>query len=102
MQAEDVVIAKRQFGAFYGTALDQDAAAEMEIETLMSDGRAVATNFGVESTARAAMDHGFGLVFAEDAMSSVSEELHRFSVETLFPLIGRVRSTGEVLAALGE
>ncbi len=97
VQPEDGVVAKRQFGAFYGTALEQ-LLRRRGIETVVMAG--VATNFGVESTARAAMDHGFTLVFAEDAMSSVSEEMHRFAVEKLFPLIGRVRWTEEIVAGL--
>jgi isochorismate hydrolase len=40
-------------------------------------------------------------VFAEDAMTSVAAEAHRFAVSTIFPRLGRVRSTDEVLAALG-
>ena len=98
VQPDDLVIAKRQFGAFYGTALEQ-MLRRKGIETVVMAG--VATNFGVESTARAAMDHGFALVFAEDAMSAVSDDMHRFAVGKLFPLIGRVRSTEEILAALG-
>jgi nicotinamidase-related amidase len=60
----------------------------------------IATNIGVESTARAAYDRGYELVFAEDAMSSVSAEAHGFAVSTTFPRMGRVRSTEQVLAAL--
>jgi hypothetical protein len=41
------------------------------------------------------------LVFAEDAMSSATEEMHRFSVETIFPIMGRVRSVKEIVEALG-
>ena len=95
VQAGDVLIAKRQWGAFHGTALDQ-ILRRRSIRTLVFAG--IATNFGVESSARAAMDLGYGLIFAEDAMSSVSEEMHRFSVVTLFPRIGRVRSTHDILA----
>jgi nicotinamidase-related amidase len=60
----------------------------------------IATNFGVESTARGAMDRGYELVFAEDAMSSLSAEAHGFAVKNIFPRMGRVRSTEQVLAAL--
>ncbi len=60
----------------------------------------VATNFGVESTARAAHEHGYRLVLVEDAMTSVSAEAHRFAVEAVFPRLGLVRSTQAVLDAL--
>ncbi len=96
IQEGDVLIAKRQWGAFQGTALDQ-ILRRRSIRTVVFAG--IATNFGVESSARAAMDLGYDLVFAEDAMSSVSEEMHRFGVQVLFPKIGRVRSTRELLAS---
>ena len=93
----DVLIAKRQWGAFYGTALDQQLRRR-GITTVVMAG--IATNFGVESTARAAVEHGYAVVFAEDAMSTMSAELHAFAIEKLFPIIGRVRSVAEVEAAL--
>ena len=60
----------------------------------------VATNYGVESTARAAFDRAYQLIFAEDAMTSRSVELHEFPVKHIFPRMGRVRSTEQILAAL--
>ena len=55
MQPGDVLITKRQWGAFYGTNLEQ-ALDRKGIETIILGG--VATNMGVESTARAAFDRG--------------------------------------------
>jgi isochorismate hydrolase len=43
---------------------------------------------------------GYELVFVEDAMTSMKTEMHRFSTETIFPRMGRVRSTETVLEAL--
>jgi len=60
----------------------------------------IATNFGVESTARAAAEHGYAVVFAEDAMTSMSKELHTFATEKLFPVIGRVSTAKEIAAAV--
>lgn len=94
---DDVVIAKRQWGAFYGTALDQQLRRR-GIRTLVYGG--IATNFGVESTARDAYERGFEQVFVEDAMSGLSADAHQFAVTTIFPRIGRVRSTDDVLAAV--
>jgi nicotinamidase-related amidase len=94
----DVLITKRQWGGFYGTNLEQQLRRR-GIKTIILGG--VATNLGVESTARAAHDHGYALVFAEDAMSTSSPEMHQFAIETMFPLMGRVRSTEEIVAALG-
>jgi nicotinamidase-related amidase len=96
MQEGDILITKRQWGAFYGTNLEQ-ALDRKGIETIIMGG--IATNMGVESTARAAFDAGYALVFAEDAMSTMSKEWHEFSVKNLFPRMGRVRSTEEILEA---
>ena len=90
IEAQDTVITKRQWGAFYGTELDQ-LLRRRGINTLVLGG--IATNFGVESTARAAFDRGYALVFAEDAMSSFEAEAHAFACRTIFPRMGRVRST---------
>jgi nicotinamidase-related amidase len=96
-QPSDLVIVKRQWGAFYGTELDQQLRRR-GIRTIVLGG--IATNFGVESTARAAFDRGYHLVFVEDAMSTVSAEAHAFAVGSIFPRMGRVRSTDVVLDAL--
>jgi len=95
----DVVITKRQWGAFYGTDLDLQLRRR-GVRTILLGG--IATNMGVESTARDAFERGYELVFVEDAMSSMAADWHTFSVTQIFPRIGRVRSTGEVLAALGK
>ena len=60
----------------------------------------ISTNFGVESTARDLWERNYALVFAEDAMASRTPEMHRFPVEHIFPRIGLVRSTDDVLGAL--
>ena len=93
----DVLITKRQWGAFHATNLDQ-VLRRKGIRTLIMAG--IATNFGVESTARAAQEHGYALVFAEDAMSSMSAAWHGFSVENIFPVMGHVRRSEEIAKAL--
>lgn len=93
----DVVITKRQWGAFYGTELDLQLRRR-RIRTLVMGG--IATHIGVESTAREAYERGYGQVFVEDAMSSTAEESHSHSFKAVFPRIGRVRSTAQVLGAL--
>jgi nicotinamidase-related amidase len=93
----DLIVTKRQWGAFYGTGLEADLRRR-GIRTIVLCG--IATNYGVESTARDAWERGFEVVFAEDAMTSSPPGAHAFSVKTVFPRIGRVRSTDEVIAAL--
>jgi nicotinamidase-related amidase len=97
VQPGDVVITKRQWGAFYGTNLEQQLRRR-GIRTIILAG--IATNIGVESTARAALDQGYELVFAEDAMTSMSAEAHTFTLTNHFPLMGRVRTTEQITAAL--
>jgi nicotinamidase-related amidase len=96
-QAGDLVITKRQWGAFHGTELDLQLRRR-GVGTIVLGG--IATNIGVESTARSAFEHGYAQVFVEDAMASVSAEMHEFAVKNIFPRIGFVRSTDQVLAAL--
>ena len=98
-EPRDIVITKNQWGAFYGTALDLQLRRR-RIKTIVIGG--IATNFGVESTARDAFEHGYALVFVEDAMAGLSDGAHAFSISTIFPRIGRVRSTDQVLAALAN
>lgn len=93
----DLRITKRQWGAFYGTMLDQQLRRR-GIRTIILCG--VATNVGVESTARDAWEHGYHLVFAEDAMASLAPGTHEHTMKYTFPRIGRVRSTAEILSAL--
>lgn len=93
----DIVITKRQWGAFYGTELDLQLRRR-GIETLIMGG--IATTFGVESTARDAYELGYAQVFAEDAMAALTAEAHAFALANVLGRIGLVRSTAEILAAL--
>lgn len=96
-QASDVVITKKQWGAFYGTELDLQLRRR-KIDTIVLCG--ISTNVGVESTARFAYEYGYQQIFAEDAMASSSKELHSNTVNSVFRRIGRVRSTDEIVKAL--
>lgn len=94
----DLLITKHQWGAFYGTELELQLRRR-GVKTIVLGG--ISTNFGVESTARDAFERGFALVFVEDACAAMSAEAHAFAVSTIFPRLGLVRSTGDVLNALG-
>jgi len=96
-QPADIVVLKRQWGAFYGTDLDLQLRRR-GLTTIVLCG--IATEFGVESTARDGYEHGYELIFAEDAMTGVTAESHSNSVERIFPRLGRVRSTDAVVTAL--
>ncbi|MGO8685338.1 MAG: hydrolase [Thermoleophilia bacterium] len=96
-QQRDIVVTKRQWGAFYGTDLDLQLRRR-GVTTIVLGG--ISTNYGVESTARDAYERGYDLVFAEDAMSARSADDHTFALTRIFPRIGRVVATADVLAAL--
>jgi nicotinamidase-related amidase len=93
----DLVITKRQWGAFYGTELDLQLRRR-GIDTIVLCG--VSTNFGVESTARFAYEYGYQQIFAEDATAARSKGEHDHTVKTTFTRIGRVRKTEEIMVAL--
>lgn len=89
----DILVTKRQWGAFYGTELDLQLRRR-GVTTVVIGG--IATNMGVESTARAAHEHGYAVVLAEDAMATRSADMHAFAVERIFPSLGRVATTGGI------
>ena len=96
-QPGDIHILKRQWGAFHGTELDLQLRRR-GIRTIVLAG--IATSIGVESTARVAWELGYDIVFAEDATSGPDAAMHANSFEKVFPRLGRVRKTADVLAAL--
>jgi len=93
---KDIVIAKRQWGAFYGTELDLQLRRR-KIETIILCG--VSTNIGVETTARDAYQRGYNQVFAIDAMAANSKDEHEATLKYIFPRIGMLRTTEEILKA---
>jgi nicotinamidase-related amidase len=95
----DFIITKHQWGAFYGTELDLELRRR-GLTTIVLCG--IATNIGVESTARFAFEFGYNQIFVEDAMSALSLEEHTASVTKIFPRLGLVRKTNDILAALSE
>ncbi len=96
-QDSDIVITKKQWGAFYGTELELQLRRR-KIDTIVLCG--IATNYGVESTARFAYEYGYNQVFAEDAMGSFTKEMHDLSVNFIFKRMGRVRKTQDILDSL--
>lgn len=84
VEPSDLVVTKRQWGAFYGTELDLQLRRR-GVRTVVLGG--VATNFGVESTARDAWERGYAVVIAEDITSSLSGELHDFAMRHILPRI---------------
>lgn len=96
-KAGDLLITKHQWGAFYGTELDLQLRRR-GVRTIVLGG--IATNFGVESTARDAYERNYHQVFVEDAMTSMTAEAHEFVIKNIFPRIGNIRSIEQVMTAL--
>ncbi|MCT9111652.1 isochorismatase family protein [Streptomyces mirabilis] len=94
----DLEVVKRTIGGFQGSGLDE-RLRERGISTLVFGG--IATNLGVESTARAAGDLGYDLVFAEDAMAALTAPEHEASVRLDFPRLGTVVTTAQVHFSAG-
>lgn len=97
-QPGDIAVVKHTIGAFYGTDL-ADRLRECGVDTVVMTG--LATTMGVESTARAASDHGFEVVFASDAMSGMTAGEHEHALTVVLPRFGEVVTTDEVLERLG-
>lgn len=89
----DIRITKRQWGAFHGTELDLQLRRR-GIRTIVLGG--IATNFGVELTARQAWELGYAVVLVEDAAAGPSAEMHEMAVRNIFPRIARVTRAGEI------
>lgn len=90
----DILITKRNWGAFYGTELDLQLRRR-SIGCVIIGG--IATNFGVESTARAAWELNYDVCVLRDVTSSASTELHDFSIGQVMPRIARVISSDAVV-----
>lgn len=97
MQDGDLLITKRHWGAFAGTNLEAELR-KRGVDTVVLGG--IATNIGVESTARQGAGLGFAFVLVEDACATFAAEWQRFAFEVIFPRLGRVSKTDEVIAAL--
>ncbi|GAB3140664.1 hydrolase [Microbispora hainanensis] len=93
----DIVVTKRNWSAFYGTDLDLHLRRRRVTQVVLTG---VATSIGVESTARAAHEHGYNVTLATDAMTDLDPEAHRNSVEKIFPRLGETGTTDDILGLL--
>ncbi|MEV6881749.1 hydrolase [Streptomyces sp. NPDC051135] len=95
----DLTVTKRNWGAFHGTGLDVQLRRRGVTQIVLTG---IATSIGVESTARAAHEHGYHVTLATDAMSDMSAEAHLGSVERIFPRLGETGTTREILDLLAK
>ncbi|UVK38773.1 isochorismatase family protein [Mesorhizobium sp. AR10] len=92
----DHIVTKLRWGAFHETGLDEHLK-DLGVTQVVLCG--IATSIGVESTARQAHELGYNVVLVEDAMTDLDAEEHAHSVKKIFPRLGEVSSTAEVLKA---
>ncbi|WP_372410549.1 isochorismatase family protein [Streptomyces luteireticuli] len=95
---DDILVTKRTWGAFHGTDLDERLRRRGVTQVVIGG---IATGMGVESTARAAHEHGYHVTVVTDAITDPDAERHRVAVEKVFPLLGETAATADVLALLG-
>jgi nicotinamidase-related amidase len=94
---EDYLVPKYRWSAFFQTYLDL-ALRTRGIDTIIISGGS--TDVGVASTAFAARDLDYNLVIVRDACSSEEMDNHEQLMGRIFPRMGRVRTTDQVLAML--
>ncbi|GHH72869.1 hypothetical protein GCM10018793_10570 [Streptomyces sulfonofaciens] len=95
----DITVTKRNWGAFYGTDLDLQLRRRGVTQIVLAG---IATSIGVESTARAAHEHGYHVTLATDAMSDLNTEAHLNSIERIFPRLGETGTTAEIIDLLAK
>ena len=74
------IIDKSRYNAFHGTDLDQRLKS-VSVEDIIITG--VMTNCCVETTARSAFDHDYGVFIVADACASAASELHTATLKNL-------------------
>ncbi|KZM75044.1 hydrolase [Nocardia terpenica] len=99
VQPSDILITKRQWGAFHGTELDLQLRRRGVTGIVLGG---IATSIGVESTARAAHEHGYHVTIATDASADRDADSHDHSVTRIFPRLGETVTTEEILALLNS
>jgi nicotinamidase-related amidase len=86
-ESGDILITKSTWGAFFRTDLDSELKRR-GVSIIVLGG--VATQIGVEATARQAWELGYELVIARDATTSLGLEPHEATMRHIFPRIARV------------
>jgi nicotinamidase-related amidase len=95
---DDITVTKRTWGAFFGTDLHEQLQAKGVTQVFVTG---VATSIGCESTARQAHEHGYHVVTVPDAMGDLKPESHDAAIATVFPRLGQIATTAELLETIG-
>ncbi|HJR62688.1 MAG TPA: isochorismatase family cysteine hydrolase [Gemmatimonadaceae bacterium] len=93
----EVVLNKLSAGTFATTGLEQ-RLRHQRIENVVVTG--VSTDVCVTTTSREAADRGFKTIVVSDGCTTLSDTMHRASLETFNLAFGWVRTANEVVALL--
>jgi nicotinamidase-related amidase len=98
-RAGDIVVEKTTADPFISTDLGDQLRAK-GVRSVVVCG--LTSDVCVAATARGAADRDFDTVVAGDACTTLSEQLHRASLDIVGLAFGRVATTEEVLGTLGQ
>lgn len=93
----DYLVPKHRWSAFHGTYLDLALRARGATAIVLCGG---STDVGIAATAFAARDLDYNLVIVSDACTSPEQDSHAQFMRRIFPRMGRVRTTAQVVAML--
>lgn len=94
---DDIIVQKTTADPFISTDL-ADQLRDRGVTTVVVCG--LTTDVCVAATARGAADRDFNTIVAGDACATLSEQLHRASLDIIGLAFGRVASTDEIVASL--
>ncbi|MFE2635405.1 isochorismatase family protein [Streptomyces scopuliridis] len=98
VEESDIIVTKQVWGSFHGTDLDLQLRRRGITQVVLTG---VATSLGVESTARAAHEHGYNVTVVTDAVTDIDEDAHRNSIEKIFPKLAEIDTTDAIVKLLG-
>lgn len=101
VQADDLKVLKRRFGAFVPGSSDlQSILQARNIDTLIITG--TATNVCCESTARDAMMLNYKVIFVSDGNATNNDDEHNATLGNMLAMFADVMSTDEVVGVIGK
>lgn len=94
---EDIIVTKRNWGAFYGTDLDLELRRRNITQIVLGG---LTTSAGVDTTARGAYERNYNVTLVTDAMADLSLSVHESTIEGIFPALGERGTTAEIIELL--
>jgi len=96
---DDIFITKHTWSAFFETQL-QNELQKRGVTGIVIGG--ISTSIGVEGTARTASEFGYNITFASDATTDMNASAYEHSIDRIFPRMGEVDVTDNIIAELEE